>query len=148
MEIYFEQMLKLAEERHAGQFRFDKVTPYFTHIQAVVDRVPTFALKAVAAGHDLLEDTETTEAELREHFPANVVDAIVLLTKPRRLPKRLALWYVELSPEKSYEDYLARVKDNPLARKVKIADMLANLSDTPTKNQIKKYAKGLLYLLD
>jgi len=47
---------------------------------------------------------------------------------------------------KSYEDYLEDVKKNPLARTVKIADMLSNLADNPTKNQIIKYSKGLLYL--
>jgi len=40
------------------------------------------------------------------------------------------------------------VKCNELARKVKIADMLSNLADNPTDKQIKKYAKGLLFLVD
>ncbi len=34
------------------------------------------------------------------------------------------------------------------ASRVKIADMLHNLSETPTKNQVKRYAKGLMFLLD
>lgn len=34
------------------------------------------------------------------------------------------------------------------AKTVKIADMLANLADDPTEKQIKKYALGLVYLLD
>jgi hypothetical protein len=48
----------------------------------------------------------------------------------------------------SYGKYLEPIKNNPLAKKVKIADMLANLADSPTEKQIQKYAKGLLFLLD
>jgi len=39
------------------------------------------------------------------------------------------------------------VKENEIARKVKVADMLHNLSDEPTKKQILKYAQGLVALL-
>ena len=46
-----------------------------------------------------------------------------------------------------YEDYLGGIKGNPIAKKVKIADMLSNLSDHPSDRQIVKYAKGLLLLV-
>ena len=48
----------------------------------------------------------------------------------------------------SDENYLAGIKRNTAARKVKIADMLANLSDAPTAKQIIRYARGLLALHD
>lgn len=48
----------------------------------------------------------------------------------------------------SYEEYLARVRANPIACRVKVADMLHNLSDSPTQKQILKYARGLLILLE
>ena len=44
--------------------------------------------------------------------------------------------------------YLARVKENPIALKVKIADMLCNLADDPTPRQVEKYRKGMLFLQD
>ena len=46
-----------------------------------------------------------------------------------------------------YEQYLRRIKSDPVAKRVKIADMLANLGDRPSERQIVKYAKGLLILL-
>jgi hypothetical protein len=46
-----------------------------------------------------------------------------------------------------YEDYLAAIRRDPIARKVKVADMLANLGDSPTERQVLKYAKGLIILL-
>ena len=44
----------------------------------------------------------------------------------------------------AYELYLERIRSDPVAKRVKIADMLANLSDTPSEHQIVKNAKGLL----
>jgi hypothetical protein len=46
-----------------------------------------------------------------------------------------------------YEDYLAAIRRDAIARKVKVADMLANLGDSPTERQILKYAKGFIILL-
>lgn len=62
-----------------------------------------------------------------------MIEAVRLLTKRSGL---------------SYEDYLRGVRGNALARKVKIQDMLDNLSDSPTDRQIVKYAHGLLMLCD
>jgi hypothetical protein len=47
-----------------------------------------------------------------------------------------------------YNTYLHRVRENPLAREVKVADMLHNISDSPTNKQIRKYSYGLLFLID
>jgi hypothetical protein len=65
-------------------------------------------------------------------FSEEVITAVVSMTKIEG---------------ESYEDYLIRVKPNVLATAVKIKDMLVNLSDEPSKNQVKKYAKGLTFLL-
>jgi hypothetical protein len=65
-------------------------------------------------------------------IPKQVVDAVVLLTKKSK---------------HSYDFYINSIRENEIARKVKIADMLHNLSDSPTQNQIVKYASGLLTLL-
>ena len=89
--------------------------------------------EAVAWLHDVLEDTTMTVETLREHqMPAEVIAGVITLTK---------------NGEIGYEEYLLRVKADPVARKVKVADMLANLSDHPTERQIVKYAKGLLVLV-
>ncbi len=124
---------EIAINAHAGQYRRDGKTPYINHPRKVVNRVSTEKEKAVAWLHDILEDTEITEESLSvEGLPDDIIIAVKIMTHQKR---------------QSYKDYLERVKQNPVSKTVKIADMLANLSDTPTEKQIKKYAKGLLYLL-
>ena len=133
-----DELVRLAEEvartAHAGQFRRDGVRPYVVHPEAVASRVgdDPQAL-AVAWLHDVLEDTAVTEDDLRaDGFPPAVVDAVAALTKREGV---------------SYDAYLRGVAALPLARAVKVADMLSNLADDPTDRQIVKYARGLLVLV-
>jgi (p)ppGpp synthase/HD superfamily hydrolase len=130
-----DEIKSIAQEAHAGQFRRDAVTPYIEHPKAVVTRVGSDEkAQMVAWLHDVLEDTEETAESLRSRgVPAEVIEAVELMTHPSGEP---------------YQQYLERIKTNELAKKVKIADMLANLSDSPTERQIKEYARGLLFLLD
>lgn len=126
---------QLATDAHAGQFRRDGVTPYIKHPEAVVARLQGERSDVIAAAwlHDVIEDPAIPAVDLlRAGIPRAVVDAVVCLTK---------------SNGQLYSDYLIAVKSNQIARKVKIADMLANLADDPTRNQIIKYAKGLLVLV-
>ena len=62
----------------------------------------------------------------------NVIRAVMALTK---------------HPGQEYDEYIKKVKKNPMARKVKIADMINNLCDMPTSAQIEKYNRGLKALL-
>ena len=131
-----EEMLVKAEEvarkAHNGQFRFDKKTPYIKHVEDVMCRVDNIQEKIVAALHDTIEDSDVTEQSLLDMgFDKKIVDAVVLLTKTEGY---------------DYINYMRSIKLNPLAKAVKIADMRANLADTPTKNQIKRYSDGILYL--
>ena len=88
--------------------------------------------QVVAWLHDVIEDTEETEENLRASgIPSHLVDAIVSMTK---------------TSETTYEDYLDSIAASPLVTKVKIADMISNLADNPSTKQIRKYAKGLLRL--
>lgn len=146
----FLKAYQIASEAHSGQTRRDGKTPYIKHIDAVIARVKErhetavllrdmtedelYSLMAVAALHDVAEDTSVTAADLlAAGIPQEVVDAVVVMTHPAG---------------ERYFDYLIRVKANPLAAKVKVADMLSNLADSPTDRQIVKYAKGLLFLVD
>ncbi len=74
-------------------------------------------VKAVCWLHDVLEDTEVTEAELRESFPGVIVDAVVAITKQKG---------------QSNKAYLEQVMSNKLAHFVKIVDTLCN------QNQCRK----------
>ncbi|MEO1496447.1 MAG: HD domain-containing protein [Planctomycetota bacterium] len=130
-----EQARLIATAAHAGQFRRDGVTPYIEHPAAVASRASqTPESQAAAWLHDVLEDTPVTRDDLLSRgVPEGVVVAVEALTKRRDL---------------SYDENLDRVAANDLARGVKIADMLSNLADTPTQRQIRKYAQGLLRLLE
>lgn len=128
--------IEFARNAHSGQYRRDGVTPYFNHIESVTKRVEKHGYKAiiVAALHDIIEDTNITAADLfYAGFDADVIIAVELLTKKEGV---------------NYFDYLKAIKNNVLAKTVKIADMISNLSDDPTDGQIYKYARGLQFLVE
>lgn len=129
-----------AKERHAGQFRRDGVTPYFEHCEKVASLVDTPFRKVVAYLHDLVEDNRATYEEVLQlvedpFFGNKVVDCLQLLTHVRGVV--------------TYEEYINnfhyvnRDEVYYVALSVKVADIVANLSDSPTLSQIKKYNKAL-----
>ena len=122
-----------ARYSHKGQKRRDGKTPYISHPEAVAQMVMNDdRVKAIAWLHDILEDTEDTEQDLlASGFPVDVVEAVKILTRTKDVP---------------YEEYLKRIKKNDLARSVKVADMLHNLSDKPTEKQKERYTKGIEFL--
>lgn len=126
---------QIAREAHEGQKRNDG-TPYIEHPKAVAAMVgdnPLHYEVQVAWLHDVLEDTKiTAEDLLRRGVDSIVVKAVVAITKIEG---------------EEYQHYLRRVDANPYAKRVKIMDILHNLSDYPTRNQVKRYAEGLIYLL-
>ena len=107
------KMLVLSTNRHAGQF--DKGgNPYILHPLAVMQMDPTFdeEQQCIALGHDTVEDCGVTYAELRElGFTERIINGIRCLTK---------------IPGETYEEYKEKVKSNPDAIKVKIADLRHN----------------------
>lgn len=127
----------IARKAHEGQFRRDGITPYITHPERVVARLRRQGIDdenilAAAWLHDVVEDTDVEIEELKyKRIPDNVIVALELLTK--------GSWI-------DYPDYVAHVCRNTIAHTVKIADILDNLSDSPTEKQVVKYAKALLYL--
>jgi (p)ppGpp synthase/HD superfamily hydrolase len=135
-EILVNKVLQIAIKAHSNQYRRDGVTPYIKHPMEVARRVSHLGHEYVCVAylHDVLEDTKVTYSDLeKEGIPENILKAVEILTK---------------SEDISYDEYLYSIKCNKLACQVKIADMLSNLADKPTDKQIKKYAKGLLFLVD
>ncbi len=62
--------------------------------------------------HDVIEDAGITPEYLQqEGFPQEVIDALLCLTHDKNVP---------------YLDYIANVKKNRIARKVKLADLEHN----------------------
>ena len=122
----------LARKAHDGQFRRDGKTPYIEHPKAVAETVSDDITKSIAWLHDVLEDTKLTMFDLGlQGIPPEVAIPVEVLTKKEGV---------------SYRNYLANVKQNYRARQVKIADMLCNLTDSPTEKQVKKYKEGILFL--
>ena len=124
--------LAVATEAHRGQFRRDGVTPYIEHPKAVAELVGAPIEKAVAALHDTVEDSDITLVELAKLFPKEVVDAVDALTK---------------RDGEQYRDYIERVGQNAIARKVKLADIFVNISDAPTAKAKAKYFQAFKRLV-
>lgn len=89
----------------------------------------------VAAGwlHDVLEDCPAWQPGRLLDSGVNqvVVEAVYRLTKPHG----------------DYMDHIRLVAVNPIARKVKIQDILHNLQSNPKPENVAKYAHALSVLI-
>lgn len=124
---------QIATKAHLGQFRRGGLVPYIEHPAAVASRVgEDLDAQIVAWLHDTIEDCPVTAKQLLDAgIPEHCVAAVELMSKKKG---------------DDYESYLEAIAASPLARKVKIADMISNLADNPSVKQLKKYSKGLLRL--
>lgn len=138
--VLYQQALAIARDAHKGQV--DKAgVAYIQHPLFVASLVEGELAKTVALLHDVVEDSDWTLEDLRkEGLPEEVVQAVGILTKKRN---------------ENYEEYILRVKQNPLARQVKLADLkhnsdlsrLANVTDRDRK-RVAKYQKAIAYLIE
>ena len=136
--LLYQQALAIAKDAHKGQV--DKAgVAYIQHPLFVASLVEGELAKTVALLHDVVEDSDWTLEDLRKDgLPEEVVQAVGILTKKRN---------------ENYEEYILRVKQNPLARQVKLADLqhnsdlsrLANVTDRDRK-RVAKYQKAIAYL--
>ena len=103
--------IKLAYEAHQGQY--DKSgLPYIFHPFHLAEQMDTEETVTAALLHDVMEDTDITLEELQKMgFPDSVTDALSLLTHDPSMP---------------YLEYVKRLKNNPIARSVKLADLIHN----------------------
>ena len=138
-----EYMLELAkfvsENSHKNQIDKAGIDYFAGHIQAVVNGVTTNKEKIVAYLHDTVEDTPLTIERIKELFGEEIGEAVFAITKSKdgSLP---------------YDDYIERVKANPLARAVKISDLKHNMDLSRLEKvgitekdikRAKKYQKAL-----
>jgi hypothetical protein len=100
--------MTIACRAHQGQL--DKAGyPYIHHPLHVAEQMTDEYTCAAALLHDVMEDTPVTARELRAAgIPDPVVEALTLLCH---------------DPDVPYLDYVRRLKDNPIARAVKLADL-------------------------
>lgn len=99
--------MAIAYTAHHGQV--DKVgTPYIFHPIHLAEQMDDELSCTVALLHDTVEDTDLTFSDLEREFPAEVLDALRLLTHESGT---------------DYFEYVRRIKTNPVAMKVKLADL-------------------------
>jgi GTP diphosphokinase / guanosine-3',5'-bis(diphosphate) 3'-diphosphatase len=108
-----ERALRLAVQAHAGQT--DKAgAPYILHPLRVMLKLTSETEMITGVLHDVLEDSLWTEADLRrEGFSEEILAALECLTR---------------QTGETYDDFILRAAGNPLARKVKLADLEDNLN--------------------
>ena len=128
-----EKAMKLAYAAHHGQV--DRAgLPYIHHPMHLAEQMTTEDECVVALLHDTIEDTAVTMADLEaEGFTAVQLEAVRLLT---HIPPE-----GELTEEERLEDYynyIEALKDNPLARAVKLADLAHNSDRTRAKSKTER----------
>jgi (p)ppGpp synthase/HD superfamily hydrolase len=133
-----EKAISIAAQAHDGQ-RDKAGAPYILHPLRVMMKMTTESERITAVLHDLIEDTDwTIERLVQEGFDPAILAAVDCLTKREG---------------EEYEAFIQRVQLNPLAVKVKIADLednmvgsrLKEVTDAETK-RLKKYELALQML--
>ena len=118
--------------------------PYIFHPFHVAECMKDEATTVTALLHDVVEDTDCTLEQLQaEGFGENVIEALRLLTHKNGI-----------FSEEDYLKYIMSLKENPIARAVKIADLEHNSdltrfgSDITDKDIMRaaKYQKALVLL--
>ena len=133
--------LKLCFEAHKDQV--DKSgLPYVFHPFHLAEQMTEEDCVIVALLHDVVEDTDYTIEQIREmDFGDDVIEALECMTHEEGVP---------------YMDYVRKIRSNPIASHVKLADLTHNsdlnrLDREPNKHdlrRIKKYVKAMRILLD
>lgn len=132
--------MKLAFAAHAGQVDRSGI-PYVNHPLHLAEQMDTEDEVVVALLHDVMEDTSYTLADLQAiGISAVAQEALLLLTHDSAVP---------------YLDYVAALKDNPIAAKVKLADLrhnsqLSRLDEVREKDRerLRKYERARAILGD
>lgn len=118
--------------------------PYVFHPFHVAECMRDEASTVTALLHDVVEDTDYTFEQLQaEGFGENVIEALRLLTHKNGI-----------FSEEDYLQYIVELKENPIARAVKIADLEHNSDLTRFGSNITdkdimraaKYQKALVLL--
>jgi hypothetical protein len=142
-EAGLESAIALAVKTHLEQT--DKAgEPYILHPLRVMFRLSSGNERIVGVLHDVVEDSEVSFNDLRKlGFSDIVIDALKAVTK---LP-------AEKGSDEGYQAFVKRAGANPIARQVKIADLMDNLDVTRLKEvggkdsrRISKYLRALRYL--
>ena len=131
--------MKIAFEAHKNQTDKNGI-PYIYHPVHLAEQMRDEKTICVALLHDVVEDTDVTFEELeKEGFSEDIIGALKLMTHDEAVP---------------YMDYIKKIKTNPIATAVKLADLRHNsdltrldVVDEKAKNRAEKYKKAIELLL-
>ena len=107
--------LVFAYNAHHGQLDYNGI-PFIFHPLHLAEQMDDEISCCAALLHDVVEDTDLTLEDLRKDFPEEVVEVVALLTH-------------EDSAEYNntdYFSYIEKIRSNPIAKKVKLADIAHN----------------------
>jgi len=121
----------IAAEAHSRQLYNDE--PYVFHPLRVMLACKTNEERIVAVLHDVIEDSSWTLEDLYWHgFSREALTALEHLTRQKET--------------ETYGDYILRVKENDLARRVKLLDLHENMNHDPKFSLWERYTKALVVL--
>ena len=113
-----DQAIQIAETALAGMKGPDG-SSYLDHAKRVMDQMDTEEEKEVAILHDVVEDGDLSLKDLLDAgISVPVVEAVGQLTK---------------RPDMTYFEYIDDISCNPLAAKIKIAEILDNQDEPRVK---------------
>ena len=130
--------LKLCFQAHRDQT--DKSgLPYVFHPFHLAEQMTDEDTTVTALLHDVLEDTDYTCTDLEAMgFSSTVLEALKLLRHDKAVP---------------YLDYVAKIKENPVATAVKLADLAHNSDltrldcvDQAALDRVEKYRQAIALL--
>ena len=132
------QAMKLCFEAHKNQ-KDKSGMPYVFHPFHLAEQMTDELTTVAALLHDVVEDTDYTFEDLRDMgYPEKVLEALMLLTHDDATP---------------YLAYVERLKENPIARAVKLADLRHNSDlsrlvhvDQKALERVEKYKKAIALL--
>lgn len=122
----------IAFKAHADAIGLDGL-PYICHPLHVAESMDDETSTCVALLHDVLEDTTVSQEDLRRAgMPDDIIHHIEVCTR---------------KPQETYAQYIERVKRDPVATKVKLADLAHNLDETRLPGSLpdslrKRYEKA------
>lgn len=129
--------MRIAYEAH--HLQVDKTNvPYIYHPMMVASMQKDEITTTIALLHDVVEDTSITLDDLAKEFPDEVIEALALLTHKKN---------------EDYFSYVERIKNNPYAKAVKLADLTHNsdttrleVIDEKAQKRLAKYQKAIQLL--
>lgn len=106
--------MKIAYAAHQDLVDYNGI-PYIFHPIHLAEQMDDEISCCAALLHDVVEDTAVTMEDLAKEFPEEVIAVLRLLTHEEGVP---------------YFDYVRKIKANPIAVKIKLADIAHNSDQT------------------